>query len=222
MVEADEGEGSVGIAPPPRASDVLFGQGVDWQANACVNFGPTEVAYQSGFRKAAFYLAEHVCNTGREQDFLIYPIVYLYRHHIEVALKSLIALSGCLLDRELGGTDQKTVGRHDLVDLWKLARPLLNQVCESSGDGALPPADLEGIDSYIRQLHAHDPDGQRFRYARTRKKASSLNPDLHNINIRNFAICLEKLADYLDALETWIDQLAEQKNDMLADYGGEW
>ena len=52
--------------------------------------------------------------------FLIYPIVYLYRHHIELALKSLISLSGSLLDRLLGETDQKTIGRHDLADLWKL------------------------------------------------------------------------------------------------------
>ena len=30
-------EGSVvGFAPPPRKSDVLFGAGANWQANACV------------------------------------------------------------------------------------------------------------------------------------------------------------------------------------------
>lgn len=221
MDEAGDSEISVGISLPPRSNDVLFGPGADWQANACVNFGMPEVAYQDGFRRAAYYLAERVCDTGREQDFLIYPIVFLYRHHIELALKSLISLGSFLLDRKLGEADRRTISRHDLCNLWKLAMPLLNQVCEWSGEGALPPADLEGIDSYIRQLHAHDPDGQRFRYARTRKQASSLNPALRNINIRDFAIALEKLADYLDALETWFDQLADHKNEMLADYRSE-
>ena len=218
MTETGKGEIVVGISPPPRVSDVLFGPGPDWQANACVNFGPTEVAYQSGFRQAAHYLAERVCDTRREQDFLIYPIVYLYRHHIELALKSLITLGNFLLDRQLSATEKRTLGQHDLADLWKLAGPLFNSVGESSGDGALPPADVEGIDSYIRQLHAHDPDGQRFRYAKTRKHASSLNPDLHNINIRDFAIALEKLADYLNALKSWFDQLADQTNDTLPNY----
>ena len=216
----DEEEEVVTVILTPRANDVLFGPGTDWQANACINFGPTEVAYQSGFRRAALHLAERVCETGREQDFLIYPIVYLYRHHIELALKSLIAVGGSLLNHSLSNKEQRALGRHDLADLWRLARPLFNQVSKLSGDAELPPADLEGIDSYIRQLHVHDPDGQRFRYAKTRSHASSLDPNLRNINVRDFAVALEKLADYLDMLESWFDWLVDQKNEMLADYEG--
>lgn len=216
-------DSEVDASPPPRKGDVLFGPGKDWRADACVNYGEGEVAYQGGFRRAALHLAEHVCETGRGQDFLIYPIVYLYRHHVELALKSIIGVSCVLLDRKLTGEDFKTLGRHDLAELWKLARPLLNLVCTSAGNAEFPPDDLEGIDAYIWQLHEHDPDGQRFRYARTKNRKPSLHPDLQHINIRVFAVALERLADYLDAIETWFDHLADQKAEMLAEYAeGGW
>jgi hypothetical protein len=218
---ANEPESVVGRSPPPRKSDVLFGPGADWQANACVNYGTSEIAYQSGYRRAALHLAEHVCDTGRGQDFLIYPIVYLYRHHIELALKSIISVSCFLLDRDMTDKDLETLGRHDLDKLWNLARPLLNATCELVGQSALPADDLDGIDSYISQLHTHDPDGQRFRYATTKARAKrlpSLDAGLKLINSRDFAIAMERLADYLNGLETWFDHLADQKAEMRAAY----
>jgi hypothetical protein len=88
----DNEESVVGFLPPPRKSDVLFGSGTDWQTNACVNGIGDSVAYQDGYRRAALQLAEYVCDAGRGQDFLVYPIVYLYRHHIELALNLLSTL----------------------------------------------------------------------------------------------------------------------------------
>jgi hypothetical protein len=218
---ADE-ESVVGTSPPPRKSDVLFGSGTDWQANACVNGIDDLAAYQNGYRRAALHLAEYVCDAGRGQDFLVYPIVYLYRHHIELTLKSIISVACFVVDYTLTEKDLDTLGRHDLAKLWNLARPLLNPTCELGGSPALPPDDLEGIDSYILQLHKLDPDGQRFHYATTKskgrkaKRLPSLHPDLKHINIRNFAIALEKLADYLDALDMWFGDLVDAKIEFQA------
>lgn len=213
----DDEESVVSTSPPPRKSDVLFGSGTDWEANACVSTIDNAMAYQDGYRRAALHLAEHVCEARRGQDFLVYPIVYLYRHHIELTLKSIIQVASFLTDYTLTEKDSDTLGRHDLAKLWNLARPLLNPVCELGGSPTLPPDDLDGIDSYILQLHTHDPDGQRFRYALTKskglkgKRISSLPDSLKHINIRNFAIALEKLADYLDGLDAWFGNLIEAK-----------
>jgi hypothetical protein len=94
-------ESVVGTSPPPRKSDVLFGLGTDWQANACVNGIDDSMAYQDGYRRAARHLAEYVCETERGQDYLVYPIVYLYRHHIELTLKSIISVACFLVDYTL-------------------------------------------------------------------------------------------------------------------------
>ena len=97
---------------------------------------------------------------------------------------------------------------------------MLNPACELGGEPPLPPEDLEAIDSYIDQLHQHDPEGQSFRYSTTKvkgqkekRKLLSLPGDLIYINIRNFADGMEKLADYLEGLDNeigdWIDAKIE-------------
>ena len=45
----------VGFSPPPRKSDVLFGSGTNWQANACVKSIDAAMAYQDGYRRAALH-----------------------------------------------------------------------------------------------------------------------------------------------------------------------
>lgn len=76
---------------------------------------------------------------------------------------------------------------------------------------------MEGIDAYIRQIHEHDPDGQRFRYATIKTRAatqqgakvSSLRPGLKLINVRVFADAMEKLVSYLQGIEWWFSDLED-------------
>jgi len=215
---ADDEESVVGTSPPPRKSDVLFGSGTDWQANACVDGIDNAMAYQDGYRRAALHLVEYVCDAGRGQDYLVYPIVYLYRHHIELTLKSIINVACFLIEYTLTESDLDTLRHHDLAKLWTLARPLLNPICELGGSPTLPLDDLEGIDSYILQLHKHDPDGQRFRYSTRKAKRLPSLPHLKHINIRDFGIAAEKLADYLDGLDMWFGDLVEAKIQCQAQY----
>ncbi|MGI4831598.1 MAG: hypothetical protein ACRYFU_25960 [Janthinobacterium lividum] len=213
----DDEESVVGASPPPRKTDVLFGSGTDSESNACISGIDNVMAYQDGYRRAALHLAQYVCKERQGQDFLVYPIVYLYRHHIELTLKSIVRTACFLTDRTLTKKEHYPLDHHDLAMLWNLAKPLLNPVCELGGSPALPAEDLEGIDSYITQLHNHDPDGQRFRYALAKskyvkgKQISSLPDGLKHINIKEFAIALEKLADYLDGIDMWFGDLIDAK-----------
>lgn len=186
---------------------------------------PRGGAYSRGFRSAGLLLAGQVCESGKEQDTLVYPIVYLYRHHAELVLKSIIECASAFLDRNLTKSERDSLGHHDLAKLWKIARPLLDLVCGLEKKPPLPSADMEGIDSYVRQLHEHDPDGQRFRYATAKTKRAgarkgsvsrgpSLSPELNVINIRAFAIAMEKLADYLEGIDRWVGGMREWQDDM--------
>lgn len=215
----NDAEVVVGTSLPPRKSDVLFESGTDWQANACVASGFDDIIYQDGYRQAALHLAEYVCDNGSGQEFLVYPIIYLYRHHIELTLKSITRTAYTLLDQAVTGKSSDTLTQHDLSKLWALARPLLNPVHEMADHSAFPPDDLEGIDSYIRQLHEHDPDGQRFRYPTTRKGTPSLRSGLTRINIRHLSNALEKLANYLEGTDNWFGDLIEAKAEYQAKHG---
>ena len=144
----------------------------------------------------------------KEQNYLIYPIVYLYRHHIELALKNLIILSLDLLNMEI----ETHITGHKIDKLWKKLKPLLNPVCESANNSPFPIEDLDGIDSYISQIADYDPDGQRFRYSVDIKGGNSIKQNTKLINIRVFADALEKLSNYLDGINNFFSELQEMRN----------
>jgi hypothetical protein len=215
----DDVEVVVGTSQPPRKSDELFGQGANWQSKACAASGFDDIVYQDGYRRAALHLAQYVFDRGPGHDFLVYPIIYLYRHHIELTLKSIIGTTYILLDQAATAKGSKTLTQHDLSQLWVLARSLLNPVSEMADGSIFPPDDLDGIDSYIRQVHEHDPNGQHFRYPTTRKGAPSLRPGLIGINIRGLSDALERLADYLEGVDNWFGDLIEAKARHQARHG---
>jgi len=108
---------------------------------------------------------------------------------------------------------------------------MLNPVCALVPNPPFPDDDLEGINSYIRQLHEHDPDGTRFRYATTKVRRNgshkgaptrgpSLSPDLKLVNIRAFAVAMEKLGDYLEGIEAWFGDLVDAKATHRRMHGG--
>jgi hypothetical protein len=212
----DECKSIFGKSSPPRASDVLFGASQEgWRLNACIeHWGDVEHAYKAGFREASSQLVEHMCKEPSNQDYLVYPIVYLYRHHIEMVLKDIFRLSVDLLEKPMSNRQEKKLKAHNLSQLWDMIRPNLAPICDLAGEAALPLEDLNGIDAYMNQLNAHDPGGQSFRYARQQDMTRTLDVDLVHINIRSFAIHMEKLADYLDGLEGWLQILADGRNNI--------
>ncbi|MGY5780308.1 hypothetical protein [Rhizobium sp. LEGMi135b] len=211
----NDDESVFGSSLPPRATDILFGaSSEDWPLNACIqHWGEVNYAYKAGFRRAAFQLTERMCEQPVDQDSVVYPIVYLYRHHVELMLKDIFRLAADLLEISISGSQEKHLGRHDLAQLWSMIRPMLDPVCKLVGSDPLPSADLEGIDAYMSQLNARDPRGESFRYARSRDTTRTLDADLVHINIRSFAIQMEKLAAYLDGLENWLAMLVDGRNE---------
>jgi hypothetical protein len=214
---SEENQSVFGPTRPPRATDVLFDHTNDFGTNACLaHWHDVERVYKKGYRRAALHLAVQVCDSQNEQDQLIYPIVYLYRHHTELVLKGIIYNAYALLGRKL---DNKMLVHHVLFGLWKTARPLLSDVCDLAGHHHYPVEDLEGVESYIRQLDKQDRDGQRFRYATTNQGASH-STKLKVINVRMFAILMEGLADYLECIDSWFGDLRQDKVEMQHDAYG--
>ena len=101
----------VGRQAPPRKSDKLFRSDDDWEMNACVNYGKGAWLYSNGYLIGARSLALQVFESRREQDGLIYPVVYLYRHHCELTLKSIIFLASELLDKPLEKAQKDALDR---------------------------------------------------------------------------------------------------------------
>lgn len=211
--------------PPPRKGDILFrGDLPDWPNNARLNVerDGDAIAYTEGYRRGARLLVEHVMEHHRDQNFLVYPIIFLYRHHIELALKSLILHAPYLIDRPLTESEKQHLGRHRLDLLWQDLKPMLSAIGKASGWGELDAANIEGIDDYIRQLSEVDPDSFSFRYTHSKKGTPSLPAELGLINLRHFAEMLERLANFLDGLDIGLSALEDDKAEWKAEVEAEW
>jgi len=69
-----------------RKIEPIFTDEKKWKFNSCLNTY-NESIYSDGYLLAANKLIKGLINNSSDQDYLIYPIIFLYRHHIELIPK---------------------------------------------------------------------------------------------------------------------------------------
>lgn len=182
---------------------VLFKADDDWQYNACVNWASWEV-YAGGYKEAADRLVRSILQNRMSLDALIYPVVFLYRHWIELRLKEIISQGSILLRKpELAPMS------HDLQKLWQPARIVMTELW--------PEADvteLALVDNSIEEFNKVDPTSTVFRYMRDKQQKISLPDDISHINVRNLAQRMDGLAVYLDGAVSGIDAMFSAMDDI--------
>jgi len=211
----------------PRREDRLFRDDLpDWRTTAHLNtnlWADPKNGYMEGYRRAAELLVLHVGERGNDKDVLVYPIIFLYRHHVELMLKSIILQLPYLLNEPLFEDEKRlAMQSHKLDELWKLLKPKLEAVCKTVGWQKMDKADIDGIDSYIRQLTAYDPNSFSFRYAYSTKGDPSLPKKVCGINLSHFAEMMERLSTFLYGWDIALGEVIENKNEMEAEIRAEW
>ena len=111
-----------------------------------------------GYRLAARLAVEHIREDGIDAPFLVYPIVFLYRHHVELMLKRLILKANepgvCYYTDVKEQTEEirnKLLKRHSLQWLWDQFRPSVEGL-------GMKSVDVDAINSCIQQLNEIDPN----------------------------------------------------------------
>ena len=137
-------------------------------------------------------------------DLLVYPIVMVYRHGVETALKYLRRRLPILFD-------DSTVFKldHDILVNWKIVRGYLSQL-----DGSAQPSELERIEKTLNDLVEFDPYGVVFRYPENKEGAMHLE-DTAIINVKIFADGMKVLSDFLENCSGWVDYLIDQHREYL-------
>jgi hypothetical protein len=191
-----------------KKSYSLFKSDIDWWHNACLNFCPDKFGlYASGYKKAGDLLVAYVIKERINQDILVYPIVFLYRHYIELRLKELIRKGNLLLD------SPGRFPQHHLIDkLWSECRKILKKIWpEENAD------DLNEIEKYINDFSECDPTSTAFRYPKDKKDKESLS-GLTHINLRGFSDVILKISSLLDGADLGISCELDNKNEFNENY----
>lgn len=164
-------------------------------------FGKREL-YPLGFKKASDELIEHLAEEGAPShltDALVYPIVYNYRHYIELRLKNQIwRLSGFPMD---DSSSPRGVVGHDLLQLWTTLRGLLEKQYGEDRNGEIRFLEnYEKIHARIQVLHELDAGSLSFRYADAYFPIPEEDTDMAVINLEEFKRHVAKLSDEMDRI----------------------
>jgi hypothetical protein len=73
--------------------------------------------------QAAQLLVKAIVNTGQSPDAVVYPIAFLYRHYLELRLKTIISEGQEVLNQR---AEFPTI--HTLDVLWKTARKIIEEI----------------------------------------------------------------------------------------------
>ncbi len=160
----------------------LFEPGHDWPNNAWLSpSGTSESIMAEGYFRAADSLVNQIMSTGKDLDFLIFPIGFLFRQAIELWLKSIIRNGNKCLDNHVDFP--KT---HNLSDLWKQAHTITLQILSPKARQEnlyISTKTNQRITNTINNFSNTDKYSTAFRYP-TDKQGSSHLPGISYINIR--------------------------------------
>lgn len=180
----------------PDVPRLCFGPGEPAELNACVGWvqaRPHDMfGYVEGYRKAAVALFESTVATNTSPDYVVFPITFLWRHHVELALKDIIATG-----RQLAGEPWGFPANHRLLELWKEARPHIVEC----GDPFAP--ELANVEANLREFGEIDPRSDGFRYPLNRDRTERSLPNAPEyVNLRVLHEAMEALANFLSGVRS--------------------
>lgn len=174
----------------PKKGDRLLRSSEDWDRG--VEFSNDEISRHAhiwnGYMTAGAALIK-VCEQDRyERHFLIYPILFNYRHGIELAMKWVVARYGRYSSIEIGNIEH-----HNLWDLWKLCKTII--IAVGSQDESIAV-----VEQVIKDFHDLDKSALAFRYSRNKKGAVIALPD-GMIDLQNIRDVMCGVSHFFDGVD---------------------
>lgn len=181
----------------------------DCYLNACLHVNWD--VYAEGYKKGGDILVQYVIDNNWDQDFLVYPIVFLYRQYLELRVKELIHISSRLLDQNIDIPRD-----HNLLSLWRKVSPNIEQVWPDSQT----KSHLEAIEDRLKELCSIDPGSYAFRYPEDTKGAPTL-AGMRHINLRWLKDVVQAISNILDGSSLGMGEYLNAKHEMMAEYRAE-
>lgn len=196
-------DGDPGLPGPLEADDRLLKLAGPSEYETQLTHWLPDQPYNEGFRRAAEILGNHISQFPDDIQDLTMPVMYCYRHAVEVRLKRLWTVANSLSE----STTQPLIG-HDLRKLWRKVKPILSQRIPPHRRGL---SELDTAEIVVHELADLDPRGEGFRYPEKLGGGPSLHPDV-SVNLHNVWTVMPKLLEFLDdAAAGIVDELLERQ-----------
>ena len=184
----------------PRRGDKLFSnEGENPASKACIGPYSGWEYYTMGYKKAAALLVQHVVDKRQNQDTLIYPAVFLYRHYIELLLKQIIKNGSMIISESC-----KIPHLHNPWDLWTVSKRIIMKAWPD-GD----KKELNIVEECIREISEIDPGSTTFRYPVKKTGGFPIPAERTRIDLQNLGEVMRRLGRFLEGCEAAISEIAD-------------
>jgi hypothetical protein len=176
----------------PDVPRLGFGAGYERRLDADVEWGQRfgMFGYVEGYRRAA--AAVFAAAADQNPGYSVWPLAFLWRHHLELAMKDIIAAG-----RQIEGHDGGFPKGHDLLKLWREARPHIERC------GPKDSPELRNVEANIVEFQKIDPGGDGFRYPmKSDLRGRSLPDAPAHVNLATLHEAMEAVASFFSAVRT--------------------
>jgi hypothetical protein len=129
---------------------------------------------------------------------LVYPILYCYRHGLELAMKWVIAMFGQYAD--ICSSDHLD---HDLWTLWAACKKIIFAVC--SDDDESNEA-LQAVQQIVKDFHDWDRIAMAFRYSDDKNGIGFKLPD-YPIDLSNIRSVMQAVGRFFFGVEGQLEDI---------------
>lgn len=181
----------------PSDLDILFLNKLSHYSTSIGAVGQDFTWYADSYRTAFEVLTNHCRETLTDDQYLLLPIVYIFRHYIELRLKDiLLSYFEVVGDRE---GFQKYL-HHNIMSLWQAFR----EQWEYNGySHKSEEIDFDNAERIIMEISKIDRDSFAFRYPIDKKNLKK-PIDFQHIELVVFIETAEKLSRFLDAANDFV------------------
>jgi hypothetical protein len=172
----------------PGKGDQIFSHGSD--ARPADNIGERYYRLGKGYKLAGDVLVQNFLGEPHDHDNLIYPILYCYRHYIEVTLKEIVENHGQWVGIILQKKD------HDLPRLWKLFFQIALVYHNDPSDEA-----AVAVSGCIDEFAQVDPGSFAFRYARDKRSDALIPLEFGTIDLVNVLDVMNGLQNFFECAD---------------------
>lgn len=170
-----------------------------------------------GYYKAADILVNLALDSdiNRDRDMLFFPILFNYRHYIELSLKDLIKKAEDAYDvlKQIESTYEKLKKRvkalntHNLKELLEYLTEILLLINEVGFE--------ESVNETILDIHQLDFKGETFRYPLDIKGKLTL-PEQKTYDLRNIQEGMEAVRNSLEGVTIWLQVTTDSAIEWLS------
>jgi len=181
----------------PKRGDRLLRATDDWE-KAVTFSAPAfdrHVHIWAGYMRAGDALVEEAERESVDRDFLVYPILFVYRHGLELAIKWTIEQYGRYVDVYL---DHQNLN-HNLWQLWGLCKQVIVGVGDNDEDD-----DLSAVEQVVKDFHDLDKNAMAFRYSRNKDGTTIMLPNTP-IDLGNIQRVMEAVDHFFSGVDGQLD-----------------